>query len=77
MATYLADKVIVYEGEPAKNCVANAPVSLVDGMNKFLKLMNITFRRDKTSYRPRINKQGSNKDQEQKKLGTFFYVDDN
>lgn len=77
MATYLADKVIVYEGEPSKNCFANSPVSLVDGMNKFLKLMNITFRRDKTSYRPRINKQGSSKDQEQKKLGTFFYVDDN
>lgn len=66
MATYLADKVIVYEGEPSKNCYANSPVSLVDGMNKFLKLMNITFRRDKTSYRPRINKQGSSKDQEQK-----------
>jgi len=25
MATYLADKVIVYEGEPGVNCVANSP----------------------------------------------------
>lgn len=25
MATYLADKVIVYEGEPGINCVANSP----------------------------------------------------
>jgi len=76
MATYLADRVIVYEGQPAKECYAKSPVSLVEGMNKFLKLMNITFRRDKTSYRPRINKQGSVKDQEQKKSGKFFYVDD-
>lgn len=76
MATYLADRVIVYEGEPAKNCVAKAPVSLVEGMNKFLEMMGITFRRDKTSHRPRINKKGSVKDQEQKKSGNFFYVED-
>ena len=77
MATYLADKVIVYDGLPAIETTARAPVPLVEGMNKFLKLMNITFRRDKTSYRPRINKRGSVKDQEQKKSGTYFYVDDN
>lgn len=76
MATYLADRVIVYEGTPAKECFAKAPVPLVEGMNKFLKLMNITFRRDRTSYRPRINKQGSVKDQEQKKSGKYFYVDE-
>jgi ATP-binding cassette subfamily E protein 1 len=76
MATYLADRVIVYEGQPAKECTAKYPVPLVEGMNKFLKLMNITFRRDKDNYRPRINKQGSVKDQEQKKSGKFFYVDD-
>jgi len=76
MATYLADRVIVYEGEPARECFARAPVPLVEGMNKFLKLMEITFRRDKTTYRPRINKKGSVKDQEQKKSGKFFYVED-
>ncbi|EAZ18673.1 hypothetical protein OsJ_34194 [Oryza sativa Japonica Group] len=36
MATYLADKVIVYEGRPSIDCTANAPQSLVSGMNKFL-----------------------------------------
>lgn len=25
MATYLADKVVVFEGEPGKDCFANAP----------------------------------------------------
>ena len=48
MATYLADKVIVYEGRPSIDCTANAPQSLVSGMNKFLsvseewKLLNMT-----------------------------------
>jgi translation initiation factor RLI1 len=38
MATYLADKVIVYEGRPSIDCTANAPQSLVSGMNKFLSV---------------------------------------
>merc|ERR1712078_939352 len=33
MATYLADRVIVYEGEPAQACCANEPESLLTGMN--------------------------------------------
>lgn len=76
MATYLADRVIVYEGTPARECVARAPVGLLEGMNKFLKILGITFRRDKTNFRPRINKFGSTKDQEQKKSGKYFYTDD-
>ena len=35
-------------------------------MNSFLKNLNITFRRDPTNYRPRINKKDSTKDREQK-----------
>lgn len=59
MATYLADKVIVFDGIPAKKSFCTAPESLVTGMNKFLKLMDITFRRDPTNFRPRINKSDS------------------
>ncbi len=75
MATYLADKVVVFSGEPGVNCVAHSPQPLLLGMNRFLKLMDITFRRDPTNHRPRINKYQSTKDQEQKKAGTFFYLD--
>ncbi|KAF7042712.1 hypothetical protein CFC21_052231 [Triticum aestivum] len=39
MATYLADKVIVYEGLASIDCTANAPQSLVSGMNKFLSIL--------------------------------------
>lgn len=38
MATYLADRVIVYEGIASVDCVANAPQSLLTGMNLFLSV---------------------------------------
>jgi len=75
MATYLADKVICFEGIPAKESVCTSPESMISGMNKFLKMMEITFRRDPTNFRPRINKHGSQKDQEQKTAGNFFLMD--
>merc|ERR1719251_190386 len=37
MATYLADRIVVFEGTPAKDCIARTPLSLLDGMNLFLK----------------------------------------
>lgn len=76
MATYLADKVVVYDGQPGIETTAQAPQSLIPGMNTFLKMLNITFRRDPTNYRPRINKNDSVKDQEQKKSGSYFFVDE-
>ena len=76
MATYLADRVIVYEGSPGQKCKANTPQTLVSGLNKFLKELQITFRRDPDNYRPRINKIGSQKDQEQKKDGKYFFIED-
>ena len=42
-------------------------------MNTFLRNLEITFRRDPTNYRPRINKKESTKDREQKLAGTFYY----
>jgi len=76
MATYLADKVIVYEGSPGVDCTAGSPEGLLSGMNKFLQQLEITFRRDPENYRPRINKDLSQKDTEQKKAGTYFYMDE-
>ena len=62
MATYLADKVICFEGIPAKESNCTTPESLITGMNKFLRMMDITFRRDPSNFRPRINKDQSQKD---------------
>lgn len=86
MATYLADRVIVFQGAPAIAATAtpyvpffyltiticadgnvlDRPQSLLSGMNKFLASLEITFRRDPTNFRPRVNKLNSMKDREQK-----------
>jgi ATP-binding cassette subfamily E protein 1 len=77
MATYLADRVIVFEGQPGINAKAKSPQSLLTGMNTFLDMLNITFRRDPNNYRPRINKLNSLKDVEQKRSGNFFFLEEN
>lgn len=76
MATYLADRVVVFEGEPSVKTLANSPQTLLTGMNKFLHSLEITFRRDPTNFRPRINKMNSVKDCEQKRTGNYFYLED-
>lgn len=75
MATYLADKVIVFEGTPSKDAYARSPESLLTGCNRFLKNLNVTFRRDPNSFRPRINKLDSQMDKEQKSSGNYFFLD--
>ncbi|KAI1243853.1 Fe-S cluster-binding ribosome biosynthesis protein [Eutypa lata] len=71
MATYLADRVIVFDGQPGVDAHANTPESLLTGCNSFLKNLDVTFRRDPTNYRPRINKGNSQLDQEQKLAGNY------
>lgn len=75
MATYLADKVIVFSGIPSIQATATSPQPLSTGINNFLKSLGITFRRDPDNKRPRINKYDSVKDKEQKLNNQYFYVD--
>ena len=76
MATYLADRVIVFDGQPGVDAQANTPESLLTGCNRFLKNLDVTFRRDPNSFRPRINKHASQLDQEQKAGGNYFFLED-
>merc|ERR1739838_12858 len=76
MATYLADRVIVFDGKPSVETTANTPQALLGGMNKFLGQLMITFRRDPNNFRPRINKLNSVKDCEQKLGGNYFFLED-
>ena len=71
---YLSDKLLVFNGKPSVHGISESPMSMRDGMNFFLKELNITFRRDKANKRPRVNKEGSVKDSEQKKLGEYYYA---
>jgi len=69
----VSDSIMVFAGEPSVRGDADGPFDLRTGMNKFLKNLEITFRRDPDSHRPRINKFDSRLDREQKKSGEYFY----
>lgn len=75
MATYLASRVLVFDGQPGVKTVAKSPQSLIKGMNYFLKQMSVTLRSDKNTKRPRINKYNSNKDKQQKTDGKYFVLE--
>ncbi|MHA1185766.1 MAG: ribosome biogenesis/translation initiation ATPase RLI, partial [Candidatus Heimdallarchaeota archaeon] len=74
---YLSDSLMVFEGDPGIKGKVKAPTTLRRGMNKFLKTIDITFRRDKVSGRPRVNKKDSRLDRTQRDIGEFYYVPSN
>jgi ATP-binding cassette subfamily E protein 1 len=45
-----------------------------DGMNRLLKTLSITYRRDESTGRPRVNKEGGRLDRQQKESGDYYYV---
>jgi len=71
---FLADRLMVFTGEPGIRGLAKAPTSLLNGMNDFLREMGVTFRRDPATKRPRVNKEDSKLDRYQKKTGQYYYV---
>lgn len=70
---YLSRKLIVFDGQPGVSGLATGPFNMADGMNNFLEDLGVTFRRDEENHRPRANKEGSQKDQEQKSSGKLYY----
>ncbi|PKL64271.1 MAG: ribosome biogenesis/translation initiation ATPase RLI [Methanomicrobiales archaeon HGW-Methanomicrobiales-3] len=68
----ISERILVFEGEPGMSGTATGPFPMRDGMNRFLRELDVTFRRDQTG-RPRINKPESYLDREQKGLGEFYY----
>jgi ATP-binding cassette subfamily E protein 1 len=71
---FIADRLMIFTGEPGIQGFAHQPTNLRNGMNSFLKDMAITFRRDPQTKRPRVNKEGSRLDREQKKIGEYYYI---
>lgn len=70
---YISDKITVFQGIPAVEGHVEGPFVMAQGMNLFLKDLNITFRRDGENHRPRVNKEESIKDREQKSSGDLYY----
>nr|WP_302578855.1 ribosome biogenesis/translation initiation ATPase RLI [Methanobrevibacter arboriphilus] len=73
---YISDRAMVFQGDPGIKGKASQPMDLRTSMNKFLKDLKITFRRDKETKRPRVNKLDSYLDREQKENGEYYYLKD-
>jgi ATP-binding cassette subfamily E protein 1 len=69
----LAERLMVFEGTPGLLGIAHKPLEMREGMNAFLKAINITFRRDEETRRPRVNKPESRLDRTQKEQGEYYY----
>ena len=73
MLSSMAERVVLFTGEPSVNCHASAPGSVTRGLNDLLgSQLKVTMRRDEQSGRPRINKKNSAKDREQRESGQYF-----
>ena len=70
----LADSLILFQGNPGIQGAASEPMKKEEGMNRFLKSLSITYRRDDTTGRPRLNKEGGRLDKLQKEAGQFYYL---
>ncbi len=70
---FIADRIMVFKGEPGVEGLAEAPTSVRSGMNSLLKYLGVTFRRDPRTNRPRINKPGSYLDRYQRSVGEYYY----
>ncbi len=73
MIDMLSDRLLVFEGEPMKKGEVHGPFDMRQGMNRFLKGIGITFRRDEETKRPRVNKLDSQLDRSQKAEGEYYY----
>jgi ATP-binding cassette subfamily E protein 1 len=70
----VADRLLVFAGRPGVSGEATSPLTKEEGMNEFLKRVGLTYRRDVSTGRPRVNKPGSKLDREQKEKGAYYYV---
>jgi ATP-binding cassette subfamily E protein 1 len=68
----ISERILVFEGDPGRTGVASGPFDMRVGMNRFLQVLGVTFRRDQSG-RPRINKTESFLDREQKASGEYYY----
>jgi ATP-binding cassette subfamily E protein 1 len=70
----VSDSLIIFNGNPGVYGIASKPMSKIEGMNLFLRDLAITYRRDETTGRPRVNKNGSQLDKLQKNSGEYYYI---
>ncbi len=69
----VSDTMVIFEGESGLHGKATSPLEKSQAMNRFLKSLDMSFRRDEKSLRPRVNKLESRLDKDQKTSGNFYY----
>ncbi|HWP78526.1 MAG TPA: ribosome biogenesis/translation initiation ATPase RLI [Candidatus Nitrosotenuis sp.] len=69
----ISDTMVIFEGISGLEGHASSPLTKSEAMNRFLRSLEITFRRDEQTLRPRVNKLGSRLDKQQKDSGHFYY----
>lgn len=69
----ISDRMVIFEGKSGIEGHATEPLTKTEAMNRFLKTLDISFRRDEKSLRPRVNKLESRLDKQQKESGNFYY----
>ena len=70
----LSDSLMLFDGNNGVSGIAHEPTNKYDSMNKFLKQLQITYRRDIETGRPRVNKNNSRLDKEQKSNNQYYYL---
>jgi len=71
---FISDRLLVFTGEPSRVGKTHGPLGMREGMNRFLREVGVTFRRDPQTGRPRANKPESGLDRVQKERGEYFYL---
>ena len=70
----VSDRLVMFEGIPGIKGAGTSPTTKEIGMNNFLESLSISFRRDETTGRPRVNKESSRLDRQQKTNGNYYYL---
>ncbi len=68
----VADRIMVFSGQPGVEGYASRPMDPREGLNEFLRDVDVTFRRDPDTGRPRVNKPGSKMDQLARATGRYY-----
>ncbi len=70
---HIGDLMLVFKGVSGVEGHVIGPLGKREGMNEVLKMLDITYRQDRETHRPRINKPGSALDRTQRARGQYYY----
>ena len=74
IADAIIDRLLLFTGKPGVLGKTIGPLNKREGMNLFLKTIDVTFRRDPKTGRARLNKKGSHLDKAQRASGQLWGV---